>query len=754
MTKKIVITGVVQGVGFRPFVYRIAKELSINGIVSNTSEGVVIKANFYNEEHLSKFIEKLQKEKPSNSKIYSIKIYDEKKTDFNDFVIVESRLSSEKLARIPSDLSICNECISDILDKNNRRYLYPFTNCTNCGPRFTITEKIPYDRKNTSMKVFKMCELCSEEYNNPLDRRFHAQPNACPVCGPQVWVVYKNKKIKGMRSLYFLADRIIKGDVVLIKGIGGFHMACDAFNPKSVEKLREIKKREFKPLAVMVDDLKDIEDFVNLKKEEIDILKSPIAPIVMIEKKDNSYFDKPAPLLDNVGVMIAYSPLHRVLFKILKEKGFKNPLVMTSGNFKDEPIIISNDEAIKKFDKLAILCHDREIINRVDDSVGFVDISGNFRLIRRARGYVPNSIRIDLKTDKDLFACGGDIKNVFAFARGDEVFLSQYIGDLDNPENAKYFVESFYKIKKLYDFKPRLVLCDLHPNYVSREISKVFRIKKTVLVQHHVAHVYSVLAENSINGDVLAFAFDGTGYGSDGKIWGGEIFVVKKGVIYRVGHLEEFFISGGDLSIKEVWRIFVSIFLKRKDFILKVLENKVDRRKVEIIIKLCEGKVNGFYTTSFGRLFDAVAVASLGLTKIDFEAEAPMKMESMIIKGESSAYRFGVFKRDGRYLLSFSNFIDELVSDFYDSRDIISTKFHNGVINGIVEISNMLRKEEGIRNVVLCGGVFQNRYILNKLIEKLSLDFNVYLNRETSINDGCISLGQIYHYLRGDKFVF
>ncbi|MCX7642094.1 MAG: carbamoyltransferase HypF [Elusimicrobiales bacterium] len=755
MTKKIVITGTVQGVGFRPFVYNLAKSLSLKGTVSNTSQGVVIYVNISNDEELKNFIKNINEKKPVNSKIDNIYIEDVRNKVFNDFKIIISKNSSKKSALIPPDIAICKDCISDIFDKSNRRYLYPFTNCINCGPRFSVTEKIPYDRKNTSMNSFKMCRECLSEYNDPKDRRFHAQPNACHVCGPKTWVVYKDKKVNGIKAIDFIVDKIIEGEVVLIKGLGGFHIACDAFNCKSVEKIRKIKKREFKPFAVMFGNVFQIEKYLYISEKELEVLNSSISPIVMLKKKDYKNFEYVAPYLDCVGVMIPYTPLHLIIFKKLMEKGFLNPLVMTSGNFKDEPIVKDNYEAISKFNKLAVLCHNREIINRVDDSVGFVDENNVFRLIRRSRGYVPNPIKLSFSFGKELFACGGDLKNSFAFLRGSDIFLSQYIGDLDTHENATHYKNTFNNMKKLYDFKPTVMICDMHPFYRSSFVAaSSFNIGKKIYVQHHIAHIYSVMAEYNLYDNIIGVSFDGTGYGMDGNIWGGEFFIVKDKKVTRISHIENFLLFGGDSSIKNIWKSFVSVFKDKKDFIFKVLKDKVKKEEMELVLRSINRGINGIYSSSCGRLFDAFSVLVTGKTYSDFEAEGPMRMETFIIKDFLESYKFSIEKHNGKYILKYSNFLNDVIYDYKHCREKISTKFHNSVINIIVDMCNILRKEYSINNVVLSGGVFQNRYILNGVIRNLSiLDFKVYSNRLVPVNDGGISLGQIYWSVCKHEFI-
>ncbi len=754
MTIRIIITGTVQGVGFRPFIYNLANSLNLKGSVSNTSAGVSIEINVRELSEVERFISLIREKKPSASKIDSIDFFQIDDKNFSDFVILKSEETMLKTAFIPSDLSICGDCRKDVMDLSNSRYLYPFTNCTNCGPRFTITERIPYDRRNTSMRYFKMCRRCRNEYDDPLNRRFHAQPNACPLCGPTVWCYDGKKKIFGVGAIDFIAQKIIDGDVVLIKGLGGFHIACDAFNKKGVNRVREIKKREFKPLAVMVKDIKDIERYVFINDYERKLLTSPQSPIVMLRKKNKKVFEYVAPLLDNVGVMVAYTPLHLVLFMRLLEKGFGNPLVMTSGNFKDEPIIADNSEVLEKFKDIPTLFHNREIVNRIDDSVCFVDDRGDIRMIRRARGYVPDGINVDSDFKYEIFASGSDIKNAFAFFRNKTVVLSQHIGDLDIKENADHYVKTYKNIKKLFSFKPNILVSDMHPHYRSSILSSRFGIKKTFKVQHHIAHIYSVMAENSIKDNVIGIAFDGTGYGADGTVWGGEIFCVKRGIVKRVAHLESFVEAGGDKVIKQIWRSFISVFKDRKDFVFEILKNRLPLKTINVYLNMIEKNVNTVKTTSCGRLFDAFSVLVSGKIIADFEAEGPMRMEALL-KESNDAYRFRVVCENGMYVIRFSQSVDEVIDDYMKKSTLISVKFHNAIINSTLEAIEILSKENGIKRVVMSGGVFQNRYILNKMLTTLSRNgYEAYSNSLVPTNDGGISLGQIYFIILGHKTYF
>lgn len=750
-TKKIIINGVVQGVGFRPFIYNLAIEMNINGYVLNSPDGVVIELTA-EEEKIKKFIENIRLKKPKESEISSIEISEEKHKNFKDFKILKSENNSFVKTSIPADLSICEDCVKDISDPKNRRHLYPFTNCTNCGPRFSIVEKIPYDRKFTTMKKFKMCPECFKEYESPQNRRFHAQPNACPDCGPYAWVrSFDGRTIKN-KWLDYIVKRIIDGNIVLIKGIGGFHIACDAFNKQAVSKLREIKRRDFKPFAVMVDNISDISGWLIVKKDEEDIFNSSKAPIIMFRKKNDSVFEYVAPNIDSVGVMKAYTPLHKIIFNKLKEKGFRNPLVMTSGNFKDEPIITDNKQACDRFSGYDILLHNRDIKNRIDDSVLFLDDFKTQRIIRRSRGFVPQSIKIKSDEDKKIFAAGADIKNCFGFYRKGEVILSQYIGDLEIKENRDFFLSSYANMKKLFDINADTVCADMHPQYHSSSMAKSLGIRNIIYVQHHVAHMCSVMAENDLEDDVLGISFDGTGYGTDGNIWGGEFFVVKNGNIKRAAHFKYVPLPGGDTVSKEIWRSFVSFFSNRMDFVYKVLKGKIERSKIEIINNMIDKKINSPLSSSVGRIFDAVSVSVTGDVVSDFEASGPMKIEHLAYKKVERPYKFDIERNGDIYVVSYDSLIDGIINDWERKRDIISAKFHSALINLIKDLSIKICRDYDIKNICVSGGVFQNRFLTNSIIKSFYRSkYNLYLNSKVPSNDGGISLGQIYYALKFNK---
>ena len=566
--KKIIINGVVQGIGFRPFVYKIALKNKVLGFVKNTSQGVIIEAQG-SKSHIQSFISDLKLLKPSQSVIESFKISGIKIKKEKEFNIIKSEKTSKAQGIIPPDLALCSDCRKEMRNPKDKRHLYPFINCTNCGPRFTIVKDIPYDRPQTTMKKFKMCRICEKEYKNPVDRRFHAQPNACPDCGPTVFSIAGHKKLEGFDALNAAADAIISGGICALQSLGGFHIACSALNKKAVSKIRKYKHRPSKPFALMVSNIKEAKKICFIGKKEEEILLSPSSPVIMLKKR-NSNYNCISPGLSTLGLMISYTPLHEALFQILRSKGFHNPLLMTSGNKRDEPIaktILHAKDKLKGLINLALF-NDRDIHNRIDDSVGFV-MEDVFYLIRRARGYVPSSIKMPVEGKSSVLAFGADLKNTFCVSRGSRAFVSQHIGDLSEIENQDFQTETISKFKKLLSVKPRLIACDAHPNYHSSIRAKKSSVK-LVKVQHHLAHVLSVAAEHQIKKPFMGLALDGTGYGLDGNIWGSEFISVKGGKAERLAHLNYFGLPGGDAAQEEIWRCSLSLIkMLDKKFLLK-----------------------------------------------------------------------------------------------------------------------------------------------------------------------------------------
>ena len=750
--KKIIIRGIVQGVGFRPNVYKLALKNHVFGWVKNNGEGVVIEAES-DFENVKKFIDDLKRKKPPQSKINSINISNGRVKKEKSFLILKSGgKNSGASAIIPADLSICEDCRTEILKISNRRYLYPFTNCTNCGPRFTIVKDIPYDRPRTTMKKFKMCSSCKKEYENPLDRRFHAQPNACPDCGPRVFSSAGRKKLEGLDALNAATEMIISGGICSLQSLGGFHIACDALNKKAVSKIRKYKLRPSKPFALMVSNLKEAEKICHINSKEKEILKSAASPVVMLKKKKRNLYENAAPGLNTLGIMIPYTPLHEALFQLLRSLGFQNPLIMTSGNRRDEPIaktILRANEKLKGLIDLA-LYNDRNIHNRIDDSVGFV-MEDSFYLIRRARGYVPGSIKMPIEGKSSVLAYGADLKNTFCLTRGSHAFVSQHMGDLSETENQDFQSETISKFKKLLSVKPRITVCDTHPNYHSTLIAQKTNARQ-IKVQHHLAHILSVAAEHQIKKPFMGLALDGTGYGADSNIWGCEFMEIQGKKAKRAAHLKYFPLPGGDIASSEIWRGALSLvkmnnldkkFQKKSNDFFKLI-NKND---LNLVSKMIDANINSTLTSSMGRLFDAVAFLA-GIRKLsDYEAQAAMELESLCEKKPKNFYNFLISLKDNKIIIDPLPVIAEIIKSGAKKNraKIISEKFHMGVSVMIAEVFEKLRRKNGISDIALSGGVFQNRIILEWTMAALKKKgFRVYTNKELPSNDACVSLGQAF----------
>lgn len=733
---RVSLKGAVQGVGFRPFVYRIAKSLDLKGFVINDSKGVLIEVEG-EEEKLNEFLLKLSKDKPPLARIYSREVLYLEPKGYEDFEIKKSNEEGEKEVLILPDIATCEDCLKELFNPKDRRYMYPFINCTNCGPRFTIIEKLPYDRKNTTMKVFKMCKKCKEEYENPLDRRFHAQPNACPVCGPWVSLYDRNGKLiaEKEKALKILIEEIKKGKIVAVKGIGGFHLICDATNEESVRELRRRKRRQEKPFAVMFRDLEQVEEYAQPTDLERALLLSPERPIVLIRKK-RELAPSVSPGLKRVGAFLPYSPLHHI---ILKNLDF--PIVATSGNLSDEPIVKNNDEALNKLKEFSdlILTHNREIKRRCDDSV--VKVVGKVpTFIRRSRGYAPLPVGVPFKLPKKVLAVGGMLKNTFAIGFENKVFLSQHIGDVDNLTTLKVFEESVYDFMKLYDFEPEVIVCDKHPRYETTRWAKEFSKKNgipLIEVQHHYAHILSCMAENEIKDKVLGIAWDGTGYGDDGTLWGGEFLIAYYEKYERVFHFKPFRLIGGEKAVKEPRRVALSILFEifgEEALNLDVPTIKAFKEsEIETLFKIWKKGINSPFSSSVGRLFDAIS-SILGIKqKISYEGQSAMMIEDLYDEKEKSHYEFYIKDKQIDWREIFYGILKEK-----DIKRAVSR-----FINTLAFICLEIAKELEIEKVCLSGGVMQNDPLVFKIKELLEdKGFKVFTHQKVPPNDGGISLGQ------------
>jgi hydrogenase maturation protein HypF len=721
---RISLHGAVQGVGFRPFVYRLATELSLTGWVLNSSAGLVLEVEGSSEQ-LAHFEQRLEHERPKASVVAvreSSRIAAEGSTRFQ---ILASEHDSGKTVNVLPDLATCTDCREELFDPGNRRFEYPFTNCTNCGPRYTIVVDIPYDRPNTTMRKFALCPACREEYENPANRRFHAQPNACPVCGPALDGAIEDA-----------VEALLQGEILALKGIGGFQLLVDARNKDAVARLRERKHREEKPFALMMPSLEVARQYCEISPAEVQLLESQAAPIVLLQPKPGTDIAaNVAHCSPYLGVMLPYSPLHHLL---MQECRF--PLIATSGNRSDEPIAISNDEAALRLKDIAdhFLMHNRPIVRACDDSVVRLT-RGRAGILRRSRGYAPLGIRV-AHTLPAVLAVGGHLKNTVAIGVGQDVFLSQHIGDLDTLEARAAFEKAIDDLCRLYSFKPEVIACDLHPDYASTHWAEKSGLS-LIRIQHHQAHVAACAAENNVQGAYLGVSWDGTGYGLDGAIWGGEFFRVEGNRFERIAHLRSFGLPGGDAAVREGWRSAASLIFE-SDGSEQERGNpgigpkspgkpRLDEARVRYML---ERGINVVPTTSVGRLFDAVASITGVAQQNRFEGQAAMLLENEI----------GALRTEEAYPLSSGNWGPLIMAVMDDMRagvatSLIAARFHNALVDWILEVA----AQAGPKQVVLSGGVFQNRYLTERAAAALeSRGFEVYTHQQVPPNDGGIALGQ------------
>jgi len=751
LRKNIIIKGIVQGVGFRPFIHKLVSVYELFGWVLNSDQGVEIDIEG-EETDLNRFIVDIRKKLPPLAKIEEMKIVDLHPEGYTEFSIRKSiTKKANNFVLVSPDISICPDCLEELFNPKNRRFRYPFINCTNCGPRFTIIKDIPYDRPKTTMNFFKMCPICREEYENIEDRRYHAQPNACRICGPEVSLVINGKETEKIDAVRESVALLKKGKIGAIKGLGGFHLACDATNDAAVKRLRTLKRRKSKPFALMSPDLITIEQYCRIEKEEKNWLLDRSRPIVLLKKKKNQFISTSvAPNNNYLGVMLPYTPLHYLLIR----DNFL-ALVMTSGNISEEPIIGDNKEALERLGNIAdfFLLYNRDIFNRCDDSV--VKKFGNGPVFfRRSRGYVPYPLTVKLNL-KEVLALGGELKNTISFSKNSYVFLSQYLGDLKSVEALDYLKKSVTNLKNIFRINPEIIACDLHPDYLSTRLAEEISADaglKIKRVQHHHAHIASCMAENDLNDKVIGIAFDGTGYGDDGNIWGGEFLVSDFEGYSRIGHLKNMPLPGGDKAINEPWRMafsyLYSIFseeidLLEIDFIKRIRKN--NGKIIPVIKKMIDQKINSPLTSSCGRLFDAVSSLIGVRDGIDYEGQAAMELEYLCLSGISESYPFVTNKKNGKYIIDAKNIFLGIIEDLKKgiNKRIIATRFHNTVAEFTLHLCMRIREDFNINKVVLSGGVFQNKYLTEKLKKILeNKGFKAYIHRKVPPNDGGISLGQ------------
>ncbi len=747
---KISIKGVVQGVGFRPFIFNLAVSAGMKGYVLNSSNGLIIDVEGRDADA---FAEKILSSPPVLARIKEADVVSLPAFGYETFTIKES-LDHEGITLVPPDISVCDDCLNEIFDGSNRRHGYPFTNCTNCGPRFTIINGIPYDREKTTMAVFTMCPECRAEYNNPADRRFHAQPNACPACGPKLELIIKSSGF-GVSEEYPVEGTIKllkQGAVVAIKGIGGFHLCCDAENEDAVRRLRERKRKNNKPFALMSPDIETIKKFCALDDAETKTLLSFERPIVLLEKLTNDLIaPSVAPKNRRYGVMLPYTPLHYLLFSSqfpLLTSNF-SALVMTSGNLAEEPIVINNDEAINKLGGIAdaFLINDRDIYMRADDSVS-VMFEGKPRLVRRSRGYVPMPVEMPFDMP-EILAVGGELKNTFAVTKGGYAFISQHIGDLENHETMEFFEESLRNIKDIYRIDPAAVAHDLHPDYLTTRWALKSGLKKTA-VQHHHAHIASCMMDNGIDESVIGAAFDGTGYGSDGNIWGGEFMIADLKDFSREGHFKYVPLPGGDAAVREPWRMAVSYIIDSfgdsYEDVLKSLGffERCGEENIKRLTAIINKRVNTPLTSSAGRLFDAVSSMTGLCDRITFEGEAAIALEAVCDETVFDHYPVNITGRSP-LIIDFSRTINAIVKDIQEGlpRQIIAARFHNTVSEAAGRVVENISERSGLRKAALSGGVFQNRFLLQRTSMDLrEKGIEVLIHERVPANDGGLSLGQ------------
>ena len=749
VNKRLHITGIVQGVGFRPTVFNLAQRYLLTGWVLNNAHGVEI-ALHGDEENIQAFVHDLRQNPPTLAVINSFTIEDAPCQVHTGFQIRHSQDNPSDFLPVSPDLNICPDCRRELFDPSDRRYRYPFINCTNCGPRFSIVTGIPYDRPNTSMAGFALCPDCAQEYQDPANRRFHAQPIACPLCGPQVWYEEHGQKLAEREQAIQAARKTLaEGKILALKGLGGFHLVCDAQNPQTVENLRLRKRRSGKPLALMAFDLETIKEFASVCPEEEKLLTSPMAPVVLLETlaAGKELLRLVVPDQNRLGFMLPYTPLHLLLLE--PAEAFPKVLVMTSGNLSEEPIAYSNAEAKRRLSTLAdgFLLHDRPIHIRIDDSVVSV-IEGVPHIQRRARGYAPLPLQIPTSAVPTL-ACGTELKNTFCLVRDRYAFVSHHIGDLENQETLSAFEDAIRHYENIFRIKPEILAADMHPNYLASRYAHKRASEENlplVEVQHHHAHIVSCMADNGLKPQdtVIGLAFDGTGYGTDGAIWGGELLLANWEGFKRVYHLEYMPLPGGDAAVRKPARIALSLLLHAgidPNSFPFPFHQALDPDERSAVANQVHTGFNSPKTSSLGRLFDGVA-ALIGLhQQISYEAQNAIALETIADPEEQSCYDFPI--EDGQILVS--PVIHAIVEDLKQNVTpaVISARFHNGLTDCAVMVSKQVRSQTSLRQVVLSGGVWQNKTLIRQTITALSASgFEVFWPHKLPTNDGGVSLGQ------------
>jgi hydrogenase maturation protein HypF len=746
----IAVEGLVQGVGFRPFVYRLARAHALAGSVRNGRGGVVIDVEG-DADALTRFLEQIRSSAPAVARPQRVIVsWGAPRREARPFTIAESECDGEPALFPAPDLATCEACLRDLRDPADRRYGYPFLNCTACGPRFTIIRALPYDRERTSMAGFTMCRSCRDEYDDPGDRRFHAEPTACSVCGPRLALLGADGRTLALGApLETLVADLRSGKIAAIKGLGGYHLACDATSATAVVELRRRKGRQAKPLAVMVENLHVARELCVISSEEADLLSSPARPIVLLEKRPSptgpAVADGVAPGVRELGLMLPYTPLHHRLLELARV-----PLVMTSGNQSDEPIAYEDRDALARLGGLAdrFLVHDRPIQVRCDDSVARI-VRGSPLLLRRARGHVPLAITLPHEATRPILACGGELKSVFALVRGRNAFMSQHLGDLGDERAWRAWLGAVAHFERLLDLSPVVIVHDLHPGYRPTLYAESLEGVERRAVQHHHAHIASCLADNGVDTRVIGVAWDGTGYGIDGRVWGGEFLVADLSGFERVGHLEEVAMPGGAAAIREPWRMAAAHLFCAYGEAMDALDcdfvRRLDRAAWRILQRAAQRGLNAPLTSSAGRLFDAVA-SLLGLRDtVAFEAQAAIELEALSEPGSDRVYPVGFDHREGQIVVRTSDLVRGIVEDLLAETppQRIAARFHATLADVIAGVCGLIRDRTGLSRAALSGGVFQNMRLLQAAADRLEqAGFEVYTHHQVPPNDGGLALGQ------------
>lgn len=747
MRYKLKIYGIVQGVGFRPFVYKKAMDFAIYGWTQNVGGSVVIDCEG-TADNVKHFISDILKEPPSLAKIEKVhctfmnnSMFCDEEVNKGTFIIKESVDEKNQIKLVSPDVAVCPKCLEDMQNNRKYRYRYAFTNCTECGPRYSIIKAMPYDRNHTTMQPFPMCSDCQSEYDNPLSRRFHAQPNCCEKCGPKLFLTDSNgREIQGQDAIKETIKLLEGGNILAIKGLGGFHLVCDGRNEDAIRLLRSRKHRKDKPLALMAKNTDIIKELCYVSAKEEAVLTSNKRPIVLLKKKTSiSVPEITAPKQNRLGVMLPYTPLHHLLFN---EK--LDILVMTSGNLSGNSIEYKNEDAVAHLSKVAdyFLMHNREIYVSVEDSVVKI-IDETESIIRRARGYAPYAAKVETKLQ--ILALGGEQKNTICVSKNGYAYLSQYLGDLEKFSSYENFKQVLGHFVNLFDIDAQLLVHDMHPAYLSTIYAKTQKIRK-IEVQHHHAHMVSCMAEHSIYDVVIGVIFDGTGLGLDGAVWGGEFFIGTRDSFKRAGQLEYVKIQGGEQAIKEPWRCAVS-YLQALDYDSLGIIQGVEREKIEIVKQALSSGLNCFLSSSIGRLFDAVSALVTIRNNITYDGQAAIELENVINEEIEETYPWNIEERDGVFQLLYKDIIEGILKDLQrkELSSKISIKFHNSLAEATCALVSVLREKECINKVVLSGGVFENQYLLKKVYKELIKNgFEVFYNEQISINDGGLSFGQLH----------